>query len=338
MIFPEKIPAEIVSAIKKYNLKNNHLIVSTTKIINLYAVNNLSLLMNIEKTNNIQHINKFHEAVNNVLIDGGIYCSCAEDINQRKIRKWKQSRFFLAPIIVFMDFIYKRVFPKLPIIKKIYFAITRGYNRVMSKTEIMGRLVSCGFEINKIIECEGLTYIISTKIRKPFFDMQPSYGPIFKMKRIGIYGKKISVYKFRTMSPYSEYIQSKVIEENKLDKTGKIKDDFRITFYGRFLRKYWIDEFPMIINWLKRELKLVGVRPLSEDYFNRYPKNLQELRIKTKPGLVPPYYVDLPITFDEICASEYNYLKKYFDQPWKTDFIYFFKAIWNILFKRKRSH
>jgi lipopolysaccharide/colanic/teichoic acid biosynthesis glycosyltransferase len=207
----------------------------------------------------------------------------------------------------------------------------------MSKNEIIGRLASCGFKIEKIISYNGLSYFVSRKISEPHFDMNPSYGPIFNMKRIGKDGKNISVYKFRTMSPYSEYIQSKMIEENKLDKGGKIKDDTRITFYGKFLRKYWIDELPMIVNWLKRDLKIVGVRPLSQDYFNRYPDSLQKLRVKTRPGLIPPYYVDLPITFKEICESERKYLEMYFKNPIKTDIIYFFKAFYNILIKRRRS-
>lgn len=139
------------------------------------------------------------------------------------------------------------------------------------------------------------------------------------------------------MSPYSEYIQKKVIEENLLDKGGKVKNDYRITFYGKFIRKYWIDELPMIINWLKRDLKIVGVRPLSEDYFSRYPADLKEMRIKTKPGLVPPYYVDLPVTFEEICDSERNYLMHYFKSPFKTDLVYLFKAVYNIFIKGNRS-
>ena len=72
-----------------------------------------------------------------------------------------------------------------------------------------------------------------------------------------------------------------ITDKNKLADSGKIKDDYRITVYGKFLRKYWIDEFPMIINWFKRELKIVGVRPLSEDYFSRYPDDLKKLRIKS---------------------------------------------------------
>ena len=93
----------------------------------------------------------------------------------------------------------------------------------------------------------------------------------------------------------------------------------------------------MIINWLKRDLKFVGVRPLSEDYFSRYPKDLQNLRVQTRPGLVPPYYVDLPISFKEICDSERSYLTQYLNNPYKTDFKYLFMAFWNIFIKGTRS-
>lgn len=317
---------------------DNILVLKTVSTFNIDYHSNLKFYINFEKTNNFINVNKFHESVNKVLLNNGYYISCAETHLQRKNRKWKKYIFLISPFILFIDFIYKRVLPKLPITKQIYFALTRGHNRVMTKTELLGRLVSCGFKTIKIIEHENLTYFITKKTNLPHFDMSPSYGPIFRMKRIGFNGKIISVYKFRTMSPYSEYVQNKVIEENSLDTEGKIKDDYRITFYGKFLRKYWIDEFPMIINWIKREVKLVGVRPLSEDYFSRYPKDLQELRIKTKPGLVPPYYVDLPVNFEEICNSERNYLIQYFNNPIKTDYRYFFKAIWNIFIKRKRSH
>tara|TARA_B100000287_G_C20603638_1_gene769126 strand:- start:111 stop:1136 length:1026 start_codon:yes stop_codon:yes gene_type:complete len=340
MKLPDKFPTPVADILKKFSKDINstsNIVIKTKNIFNLEGKNDIQLFVNLEKTNNFRHVNKFHEKVNSILENNGIYCSCAETVKQRSLRKWKKSSFFFRPIVLFLDFLYKRVIPKIPITKQIYFAMTRGHNRVMSKSEIMGRIVSCGFEIFEIIEYKGLSYFFSKKIREPYFDMNPSYGPIFSMRRVGREGKIISVYKFRTMSPYSEYIQAKMIEDNKLDKGGKIKDDSRITFYGKFLRKYWIDEFPMIINWLKRDLKLVGVRPLSQDYFSRYPEDLKKLRVKTKPGLVPPYYVDLPVTLDEICDSERKYLNLYFKKPFRTDISYFCRAFYNIVIKRKRS-
>ena len=112
------------------------------------------------------------------------------------------------------------------------------------------------------------------------------------------------------MHPYSEYCQKLITNENKLAQSGKILNDYRVTTWGKFLRRFWIDEIPMLINFIKRDLNLVGVRPLSENYYSRYPKDLQEERIKFKPGLIPPYYSDLPKNFNEILESERKYLDK----------------------------
>ena len=203
---------------------------------------------------------------------------------------------------------------------------------------MIGRLISSGFEVFEIIEYNNLLYIISKKVKDPNFDMSVSYGLFFKMKRIGYKGKIIKVYKLRTMHPYSEYCQELIINNNKLANSGKISNDYRITYWGRIFRKYWIDELPMIINLFKGDLNLVGVRPLSENYFSKYPKDLQELRIKVKPGLIPPYYVDLPSNFKEILNSERKYLESKLINPFKTDIIYFLKAFINIVFKGARSH
>ncbi len=56
-----------------------------------------------------------------------------------------------------------------------------------------------------------------------------------------------------------------------------------------------------------------------------------------KPGLVPPFYADMPKTFDEICESERRYIQAYLKQPIKTQLVYFWKAFYNIAFKGARS-
>jgi lipopolysaccharide/colanic/teichoic acid biosynthesis glycosyltransferase len=125
---------------------------------------------------------------------------------------------------------------------------------------------------------------------------------------------------------------------NDLQEGGKFNNDFRVTTLGKFFRKTWMDELPMIINLLKGEMKIVGVRPLSKHYFSLYSKELQEKRIKYKPGLIPPFYVDLPSTLEEIQQSELTYLYEYENCPFRTDMHYFFKALYNILIKKKRSN
>ena len=106
------------------------------------------------------------------------------------------------------------------------------------------------------------------------------------------------------------------------------------------MRKVWVDELPMFINMFKGECKLVGVRPLSRHYFSLYTPEMQQLRTKVKPGLLPPFYYDrhTPETIDEVQASERKYIEAYLKAPLRTDLRYFFGTIGNIIFRRKRSH
>jgi len=139
------------------------------------------------------------------------------------------------------------------------------------------------------------------------------------------------------MHPYSEFIQDYVYTKHGTANGDKAIDDFRVTSWGKVLRMFWLDELPMVFNLLKGDVKLVGVRPLSKSKFKMYPKKLQEKRIQIKPGLVPPFYADLPKTFDEHMASENRYLDAYARAPFRTDFRYFFKALFNIVCKKARS-
>ncbi len=139
------------------------------------------------------------------------------------------------------------------------------------------------------------------------------------------------------MHAYSEYLQEYIYQKNNLQSGGKFKDDFRVTGAGKFMRKFWLDELPMIFNLLRGDMKLVGVRPLSKQYFNLYTEELKEKRLRFKPGLVPPFYVDMPKTFEEIMASENKYLDAYAKNPLRTDIKYLFLAAFNIIFKRARS-
>jgi len=93
----------------------------------------------------------------------------------------------------------------------------------------------------------------------------------------------------------------------------------------------------MLINLLQGDLKLVGLRPISKSFFTIYPEDLKKERMKNKPGLFPAFYADMPHSIEEIWESERKYIKKYDKHPWKTNFIYFFKIINNILFHKARS-
>ena len=319
--------------------KSKTLVISTTTSFNIdnQPDNHFETIINLKRINDIRRINKFFESVNAKLQLGGIYINNAETYFLRKKRILKKYPPVLNNIYYSFDFLFKRVFPKLPITKNIYFFITRGNNRILSQAEILGRLYSCGFGLLSEKYISGELFFITKKIKEPAFDYNPTYGLIVRLKRIGKGGKFINVYKMRTMHAYSEYIQHYVFDSNNLQEGGKFNNDFRVTTTGKFIRKFWIDELPMFINIFKGNVKLVGVRPLSEHYYNLYDEELQKKRIKFKPGLIPPYYADMPKTLDEIMASELKYLEEYEKHPFSTDVKYFFKATYNILFKKARS-
>jgi hypothetical protein len=233
-------------------------------------------------------------------------------------------------------FIVHRVLPKLRLTARPYQYLTGGRNRRISRTEALGRLKHAGFEIVKTrITRKQLIFLVQ-KRSGALTQTQPHYGPLVRLSRLVKNGRKTTIYKFRTMYPYAEYIQDYVYEQNALANGGKIKNDFRITSEGRFMRKFFIDELPMLINLLKGDIKLVGVRPLSSHYFSLYTSNMQEKRIKHKPGLLPPYYSEKskPQTLEEIMVSEIRYLFMYERRPLITEFRYFYRIVSNILINR----
>ena len=294
-------------------------------------------IVNLGMFNRIRWINEFFIAANEKLAPEGLFVGRVETISERKRRAYSKFPKPIAHMYYFGDFLFHRVMPKISGFKKLYFMITKGRRRVLSRAEILGRLVGCGFDIVEEVEIDNVLHFVGRKNDKGVSIDNPSYGPLFGMRRIGKGGKVITVYKMRTMHPYSEYLQEYIYQQNDLQEGGKFAADFRINTLGRFFRKFWIDEIPMIFNLLNGDMKLVGVRPLSRHYLSLYDEDLKEKRTTTKPGLIPPYYADMPSSLEEIQASEDRYLTKYAESPFKTDVTYFFKAAYNILVKRARS-
>ncbi|MBT3168528.1 MAG: hypothetical protein HN952_02985 [Candidatus Cloacimonetes bacterium] len=294
------------------------------------------LLIDLHRINDFRRINRHFHQMNKAVGKGGYFVGCVESLEERHRKIAKFPIFISKPMYLF-DFIFQRIFPKIPILKEIYFFILKGKDRAISKAETLGRICYCGFQIVSVKEIEKKTYFICRKYSEPKEDENPSYGPLIKLKRVAKNGKRIFVYKFRTMHPYSEYLQDYIHELNNLESGGKFKEDFRITSWGKVFRKLWIDELPQLINLFRGEISLVGIRALSEHYFSLYPPEMQELRTKFKPGLVPPFYADMPKTFEEIIESEREYLLKKMEKPFSTDIKYFFKIWWNIIFKKARS-
>lgn len=327
--------------IKQYTDINSDktFILSTSTLFNVQKLRKdyYDTIINLKRINDLRHINTFFAAVNARLPEEGIYILSAETAKMRTDRIKNKYPLGINYLTLVFDYLLKRVGPKLKITRGLYFLLTRGQNRALTKVEILGRLYYSGFELVDEQQIDKLLYFVMRKKSQPRKDQNPSYGPLIRLKRKGKDGKTISVYKLRTMYPYSEYLQEYVYLNNELQAGGKMKNDFRVSPMGKFLRKVWLDEFPMIINLMKGELKVVGVRPLSMQYYNLYSEELKQKRTLVKPGLIPPFYVDMPETLDEIQASESRYLDAYNQNPYKTDWNYFWRALNNIALKHARS-
>jgi hypothetical protein len=315
-------------------------VLSTTTVFNITGLiqEKYDSIINLHKINDIKKLDDFLDAVNGKLELNGCFFCCVETKDQRKRRILKKFPPVLNYIYYSFDFIVKRIFPKIKFTRGLYFFLTRGENAVISRAEALGRLSRAGFRITQESFIGNQLCIVAKKEGIPLPKNENIYGPIIALPRVGKAGTIIKVYKLRTMHPYSEYIQDYVYKLHYLQDGGKFKNDFRITSWGAICRKIWLDELPMFINFFKGDMKFVGVRPLSKQYFELYKKDVQERRIKYKPGLIPPYYADMPADLEAIQVSELKYLDSFDRHPFLTDFRYFWKSWWNILFRKARSN
>lgn len=115
-------------------------------------------------------------------------------------------------------------------------------------------------------------------------------GPaIFSHTRVGFNGKRFACYKFRTMVANSQQVLADYLAKNpeaakEWEQNWKFKNDPRITFLGRILRKSSLDELPQLINVLRGEMSCVGPRPVVPDELQRYGACAAEY-LQARPGL-----------------------------------------------------
>jgi exopolysaccharide biosynthesis polyprenyl glycosylphosphotransferase len=118
-------------------------------------------------------------------------------------------------------------------------------------------------------------------------------GPVlYKQERIGLYGKKFHIYKFRSMR-----VDADKMDEELAGSLGeshgilfKPKDDPRITKVGKFIRKTSIDEIPQFFNVFLGSMSLVGPRPQQQYEVDEY-STVYSTRLLVKPGITGPWQV-----------------------------------------------
>jgi lipopolysaccharide/colanic/teichoic acid biosynthesis glycosyltransferase len=146
---------------------------------------------------------------------------------------------------------------------------------------IVKRLIDILGSIAGIIILSPFLLVIAILVRVD------SKGPVlFSHKRLGLGGKIIKVYKFRTMVSDAEELLKRLTPEQKeeYEKNFKLENDPRITKLGRFLRESSIDELPQLLNVLKGEMSAVGPRPIVPTELQKYGEYADKL-LSVKPGL-----------------------------------------------------
>jgi exopolysaccharide biosynthesis polyprenyl glycosylphosphotransferase len=114
-----------------------------------------------------------------------------------------------------------------------------------------------------------------------------SPGPVFfRQQRSGLNGAPFKIYKFRTMATNAEQFKHELAAMNEMSgPVFKVTNDPRVTPFGKFLRKFSLDELPQLFNVLRTEMSLVGPRPLPVDEVKRFNDLAHRRRLSVKPGL-----------------------------------------------------
>ena len=122
-----------------------------------------------------------------------------------------------------------------------------------------------------------------------------SKGPVFfRQERVGLNGRPFKICKFRTMVEDAAEIGPQITPSN----------DPRITRVGAFLRKWYLDEIPQLINVLKGEMSVVGPRPETPEYVALYTSEQRRV-LAAKPGMAGPATIAYRNEEDLLADCEY---------------------------------
>ncbi|MEO8276964.1 MAG: sugar transferase, partial [Thermoanaerobaculia bacterium] len=141
-------------------------------------------------------------------------------------------------------------------------------------------------------------------------------GILFRQTRCGRGGRLFTLYKFRTMSEDAEGRRHEIEHLNEMDgPVFKARNDPRVTPFGRFLRKFSLDELPQFWNVVKGDMSLVGPRPPIPEEVAQYER-WQRRRLAMKPGLTCLWQVSgrNELDFDQWMKLDLAYIDNW--SPW----------------------
>ncbi len=167
-----------------------------------------------------------------------------------------------------------------------------------------------------------LSSVLGLILLAPFFGMiavaikRDSEGPIYyRAERIGRHGKIFKMLKFRTMyDKFSHEITSPLTSNN----------DPRVTPVGHWLRDTKLNELPQLWNVLKGDMSLVGPRPESSEFVEKWPESYRKKILSMRPGVTSPasiIYRDEEQRLNGINFLD-DYLKEIMPDKLRLDLLY----------------
>lgn len=152
----------------------------------------------------------------------------------------------------------------------------------------------------------------------------PGASPVFIQKRVGKDGREFRLYKFRTMYPNAEQLLPQLLAKNEMDgPVFKIRNDPRITPFGRLLRRSGLDELPQLWNVLRGDMAIVGPRPALPREVLCYTA-YERQRLTVRPGITCYWQIQPnrnALSFDKWMELDMRYLReRSFLTDWKIIF------------------
>lgn len=203
-----------------------------------------------------------------------------------------------------------------PINPVLYPDLLNHDNRRRSKL-VVKRVIDIVGSALALILTMPLLYIIGIAIKLS------SKGPVlFRQRRVGQYGKRFTLFKFRSMQADNDHNIHKAFVTQMIaseaahtatskngEKVYKLTNDSRITPVGKFLRRTSLDEFPQFLNVLLGDMSLVGPRPAVRYEVAAYQTWHRRRVLEFKPGITGLWQVAgrSRVKFDEMVRMDLRY-------------------------------
>jgi len=183
--------------------------------------------------------------------------------------------------------------------------------------------------LTALIVLSPLFLWIAFKIRK-----EDKASIFYTSQRVGKNGRFFPCYKFRTMVAGADKMKKKLVNERKGGVFFKVKNDPRITKFGKFLRAWSLDELPQLFNVLRGEMSLIGPRPHLPEEVKKY-KNDDRVILSICPGITgfAQIHGRSSLEFKDEMNYELFYLKNW---TFILDLTIFFKTIF-LVFKKENA-